>query len=111
VPYFFTERGSQRWDNITATDLGLAFSVPIRRAEVFLQADVLNLFDESAQLRGNTTVHTAFDDARTLLPFDPRTGTPVEGVHYRKGKGFGESESLTDYQQPRTFQFSAGLRF
>ncbi len=108
--YFFTERGALRWDDVTATDLAFRFALPVRRTEAFIQADVINLFDESAQTRGNTTVHTAYDD-RSLAPFDPRTGSPQEGAHYRKGRQFGEARSVFDYQQPRTFQMSAGFRF
>lgn len=110
APYYFSDRGALRWDDTTATDLALSFAVPVSRATAFFQADVINLFDERAQVGGNTTVHTAMDD-RTLLRFDPWTDTPVEGVHYRKGRSFGRPEMTGHYQQPRTFQISAGIRF
>ncbi|HUF16431.1 MAG TPA: TonB-dependent receptor [Thermoanaerobaculia bacterium] len=111
VPYYFSDRGALRWDDVTSSDLAFTFALPIRRTQAFLQADVINLFDESAQVRGNTTVHTDLDGSEGLESFDLFTQTPVEGVHYRKGKFFGRARSIYDYQQPRTFRLSAGVRF
>jgi hypothetical protein len=47
----------------------------------------------------------------SLVPFNPFTETPVEGTNWRKGDSWGEAQSDSDYQQPRTFRFSVGLRF
>jgi hypothetical protein len=46
-----------------------------------------------------------------LAPFDPFTETPVEGVHWRKGDDFGRPTGEQDFQAPRTFLVSLGLRF
>ena len=40
-----------------------------------------------------------------------RGETPVEGVNWEFGPSFGEPQSATAFQQPRTFRFSFGLRF
>jgi hypothetical protein len=35
----------------------------------------------------------------------------VEGVHWRKDDAFGQPQDPADYQLPRTYSFSVGLRF
>ena len=45
------------------------------------------------------------------LRFNPWTETPVEGVHWRKGDDWGQAEDDTDYQLPRNFRISVGIRF
>jgi hypothetical protein len=110
VSYYFSERGAFRWDDVSATDLALNFRFPVGRAVMFLQGDVLNLFDNAAQIGGDTTVLTSTRD-KSVSSFDPRRQLPVEGIHYKKGPRFGEPTSIDHYQQPRTYQLSAGVRF
>jgi hypothetical protein len=45
------------------------------------------------------------------MPFNPWTEVPVEGVHYSLGDSFGEPVTESDYQRPREFLVSLGLRF
>jgi hypothetical protein len=114
VTYFFTDRDAFRTDDITATDLTLnyawtwnAFS---KNVEVFIQPEVLNVFNE----RGLTAVNTTVRDNTTtasLARFNPFTTTPVEGVHWVKGPNFGKPTVASSYQTPRTFRFSVGFRF
>lgn len=124
VNYFFSDRGEFRWDDLTATDLALNYALPIGKLELFIQGELLNVFNESAQVFGDQTVETAFDDPfdpddnpTGLRAFNPFTETPVEGVHYRLGANFGEPLTPTtqatqgDFQLPRTYRFSAGIRF
>ncbi|HUF16430.1 MAG TPA: TonB-dependent receptor, partial [Thermoanaerobaculia bacterium] len=114
--YYFSERGEFRWDDVTATDLALNYSLPLGRVQLFVQGELINAFNESAQVGGNTTVLTARDDP-SLLPFDPFTETPVEGVHYRFGSNFGNPLTPTSqtrqghFQLPRTYRGSVGIRF
>ncbi len=114
--YYFSERGEYRWDDLTATDLAVNYSLPLGRMELFVQGELLNVFDESAQIGGNTTVLTARDTA-TLQPFDPYTTTPIEGVHYRRGANFGRGTTGTTqatqghFQLARTYRGSVGIRF
>jgi hypothetical protein len=35
----------------------------------------------------------------------------VEGVHWQRGPAFGEAQDDGDFQQPRTYRISVGLRF
>ena len=88
--------------------------------EIFLQPEVLNVFDEqgvsSSPHAASTTVCTSPGPTLARLQ-SPYTQTPVEGVHWRKGPLFGQpnrasTETLAgDFQAPRTFRFSVGVRF
>ena len=104
VAYYFSDRGEYRWDDVTATDLALNYTMPFSRVNLFLQGELLNVFNEQAQLNGSTSVSV-------LQAFNPFTETPVEGVHWRKNASFGQASTPAHYQLPRTYRFSAGLRF
>lgn len=113
VPYFYTARDAFRTDDVTQTDLTLnyawSFSALGQRIEAFLQPEVLNVFGEKAVVGVDTTVLDATSSG--LARFNPFTDTPVEGVHWQKGENFGKPLSPANYQTPRTFRFSVGLRF
>lgn len=112
VQYFFTRPGKYRTDNITHTDLALDWSLPaFRSAELFVHAQVFNVFNEGGVVAVDTTVLTARDDPKTLAPFDPFTEKPKEGVNYRLGPNFGKPTSSAGYQPPRTFELGIGVRF
>jgi hypothetical protein len=115
VTYYFTPRDEYRWDDTTATGLALnySFKFPIfgANAEIFLQPEVQNVFDEQAQISGDTTVYDNTNRSSTYAGFDPWTTDPVEGVNWVKGPNFGKATATTHYQTPRTFRFSVGFRF
>ncbi len=125
--YMFTERGGLEVDDITATNAGLILSRRVASVELFLDTEVLNVFNEHrienpALL--NRTVRTNRTD-RNLAAFDPFETTPVEcprGVatssaqckgiaHFQLVPQFGTPTRAEAYQVPRTFQFSFGVRF
>jgi len=112
--YFFSDRGAFRTENVTRTDIAINYSFFINigggQLELFLQPEVVNVFNEQAIEGPNTTTLTARNDG-SLETFDPFTETPVEGTHWRKGDSWGEAQNEGAYQQPRTFRFSVGLRF
>ena len=127
LEYFFFPRDRYR----TATQHRTDFSFNYKRrivstAEVFFHGEVLNVFNRF-QLCGcggtvfnngggsdirtiNTSVLTRSTTA-TLQSFNPFTETPVEGVHWQLGPTFGQPTSRFAYTTPRTFRFSAGVRF
>jgi hypothetical protein len=84
--------------------------------EVFLQPEVLNVFNEDALTGGrigidtNTVVNTRASAGAPLQNFDPRT-QPVEGTNYTYPATFGNAIGRDAYQLPRTYRFSVGLRF
>jgi outer membrane receptor protein involved in Fe transport len=139
VNYWFTARDKYRTDNIYSTDIALnyAFKIPAfgESVELFISPRVTNVFNRQGIINVNTTVYTAANPGRGLSPFDPfNTANPVEcpqgasasqcstmGANWQKGPDFGKPLTATtgatypfpngDYQVPRTFVISAGVRF
>jgi hypothetical protein len=112
-PYFFSERGAFRSQDVLSTDAALQYQLTFRGVQPFVYAAVTNLFNRSAVETVNTDVETlARQGAATgLSAFNPFDTTPVQGVHYRLGKRFGRAAGPSSYQAPRTFYGSIGLRF
>lgn len=114
VNYYFTSRDAFTTPDITSTDLALNYAFRVaafgRPIELFLQPEVLNVFDEQEPIVVNTTVLDA-TVASGYENFNPFTATPVEGVHWDFGPNFGQPLTENSFQQPRTFRFSVGLRF
>jgi hypothetical protein len=138
VNYWFTPRDKYRTDNISSTDIALnyAFKVPALGANVefFVAPRVSNVFNQHGVTNVNTTVYTAANAGKGLSPFDPFTTTPVEcpqgapasqcramGANWQLGPNFGKPLAATtgvgypysngDFQMPRTFTVSFGVRF
>ena len=120
VTYYFTDRDAFRTDTITRTDFAVNYAFKWQlfgqEVEIILQPEVLNAFNEHGVEAVSTTVQTATNTAG-LARFNPFTETPVEGVHWRRQPatatqlGFGKPRNDLDYQLPRTFRFSTGIRF
>ena len=123
VGYFFYGRGDLVSDNITRTDIAVTYTIPIKAVDLFVRADVYNIFNEQAVVTFDETVLTE-DDEDYLALFNPWTETPIEcpqgaapevcedmGAHFQLGENFGLPEEESDYQRPRTFVVSFGLRF
>jgi outer membrane receptor protein involved in Fe transport len=108
VTYYFTGRDAFRTPNLYSTDVALNYSFELaalgKQVEFFLQPEVLNVFNRHAPINVDTSVST-------IKQFNPFTEKPVEGVNWRKGSKFGQALTPDDFQQPRTFRFSVGIRF
>ncbi len=133
VTYFFTPRGEYRMDNITRLDLALTLSYHIGPVQLFVQPQVINLFNGQgiAYSRSPTPLNTSIyvgrfptADSRGLIRFDPFTTTPIEcpqaatateckamGANWKKSPAFGTATSSASYQQPRTWLVTLGVRF
>ena len=111
--YYFTDRGALRTDDVTSTNLALRYSHTLFGTELFVHGDLLNAFDEDNILDPNRLALgiTTAANSTTLQPFDPRTTTPVEGVHYTLAANFGQAQNNLAYQSPRTYRVSVGVRF
>ncbi len=126
VGYWFTDRDAYTTDNITRTDLGIGYSFRVPAfgtdIEFFVEPRVQNVFNEQGVVNVNTTVYTGA--SRGLSPFNPFTTAPVEcpqgstpatcqqlGANWMKGPNFGKPIAVADYQAPRTFTVSLGVRF
>lgn len=125
--YYFTSRDAFRWNNLSQTDLSFsyAFVVPVLGADLqfFLEPRVTNVLNAHAVLSGNTSVFTS-NSKPYLAAFNPFTTKPLEcpqadtpaqcmamGANWQKGPQFGQPVAPTDYQTPRTYVISLGVRF
>ncbi|HEX3127247.1 MAG TPA: TonB-dependent receptor [Thermoanaerobaculia bacterium] len=133
VTYYYTGRDAYRTDDLTATDLTLNYGFTWRALgkdiEVFVEPEVLNVFNEHGVINVNTSVLDATRIARcpasdrtcsnpATVPnkngynyFNPFTDKPVEGVNWAKSATFGKPQTKDDDQAPRTFRLSFGFRF
>ena len=125
VSYFFgNERGNIKGEDITRTDLAFNWEFGFRRgARLFVQPEVLNIFNEDGVVGFDEEVLTAFD-VTYLKAFNPFTETPVEcpqgaaaatcqgmNANWQRGENFGKPTTQGSYQLPRTFRVSVGLKF
>ena len=116
VGYYLTERGALRWDNTWTTDLSLNWSKKLpglASTEFFFRGVVTNVFNNLALQAGNSTVNSAASpgSSANLVTFNPFTTVPVEGSNYAKDAEFGTATGPRDFQFPRAFNFSVGVRF
>lgn len=111
--YWFTDRDAFHTDDVHRSDLSLnySFNLPVagRDVEFFIQPEVLNIWNEDAVVDPQGL--DLSEGIRVLSAFDPFTTTPVEGVHWERRSTFGQPLNEADYQNPRTFRFSVGVRF
>ena len=107
--YYFTNRDGFRTDDIWSTDITFNYSFNVRalgtNLELFVQPEVLNMFNNQGAVSVDTTVSVDH------LGWNPFTDAPVEGVDWHKGADFGKPVIEDDYQRPRTFRVSFGVRF
>ena len=103
--YYFTARDAYRTDDVYRTDLSLNLSANLGPVEIFVQPQVLNLFNGDAVTTPNTSITT------NIVRFNPFTEKPVEGVNWAKGSNFGKATSAAGYQIPRRWFVSMGGRF
>ena len=119
VDYWFYDRDEFLTDDIYSTDIALNYAFSWRlwnqEMEVFLQPEVLNVFNEDSALFVNSTIRdtraNTATSAASLRRSTPSPTTPVEGVHFAKGPLFGQPQAEADFQNPRIFRFSVGFRF
>ena len=111
VTYYFGPRGDQRYDNVWRSDVALSWTMRlVGRTDAFFRGVVTNVFNQSAQVSGNETILTRANNSAYQL-FNPFTTTPVQGVHYDFGPDYLQPTGTGDYQSPREFSFSVGIRF
>jgi hypothetical protein len=110
VTYYFGGRGTLKTEDVHRTDLAINYKLQLGQVHLFVQPEIINLFNGQAVESFDEEVLTNADDS-TLKTFNPFTEEPVEGVHFRKGPNFGKPDSEGDYQTPRTYRVSFGIRF
>ncbi|MFN7990324.1 MAG: TonB-dependent receptor [Thermoanaerobaculia bacterium] len=114
--YYFTKRDAFRTPNVNRTDLALNYSYRVGPVELFVQPQVINVFNNQAVTVVNTTVETAVNRPANYAVFDPFTTTPTQGArntgaNWNYGSSFGKPTSSAAYQAPRLFRVGFGVRF
>ncbi len=113
VTYYFGERGGGHYDIVFRTDLSLVWTARIpqlRSAELFFRGVVTNVFNNAQIIAADGTILTRSNNS-AYTAFNPFLDTPVEGVNWAKGPDYGQPTGTGDYQAPREFSFSVGIRF
>jgi outer membrane receptor for ferrienterochelin and colicin len=116
VTYYIGGRGALRTDSMYSTDLSLVWSKRLHgTVEVFFRGLMYNVFNSQHVLAVDTTVNSNASPgaytAASLPAFNPFTTAPIAGTNYRYASTFGLPTGPGDYQDPRTFSFSFGIRF
>jgi len=110
IGYYLSAPDAYRTEDISSVDIAFNYSFFIpagnTNIEIFIQPEILNVFNQDGAANVSTAVAV-----NPAAPFNPFTEEPVEGVNWIKAPGFGEAISENDYQQPRTFRVSVGIRF
>lgn len=128
--YYFTARDAYRTDAAIRTDFGASYQYGVKAAgrqlDLFVQAQVLNLFDQlpvcgcgdSVFNSGGPVLLTRIGQTvltnvttPTLARFNPLSATPAQDVNWKLGSNFGTPLSRLAYQSPRTFRITFGIRF
>lgn len=117
VTYYFTARDAFRTSSIQRTDLALNISLlPWRSVEVFLQPEVLNVFNAQGITGLNTSLRTRANAGTGYAAFNPFAEKPVQGAsgsgaNWDYASTFGNPTGPASYQQPRVVRVSLGVRF
>ena len=127
--YYFGGRGAYATEAWYQADLALNYTKDIGPVQLFVQPQIINVFNAQHQVNNvnlNTTVYTNASKSylKAFNPFTtnsdslvecPATATAAQctamGAHWQKGPTFGQANSALSYQTPRTFRVGVGLRF
>jgi Carboxypeptidase regulatory-like domain/TonB dependent receptor len=127
--YYYTPRDAFRTESSRRTDFSASYvhgiGMATRKLELFVQAQVLNLFNKSdlcgcgADVFGNggsvylSRIGQSILSAGTgsFAKFNPLTTAPVQGTNWNYGSNFGTALSRLAYTSPRTFRMTFGVRF
>ncbi|MEO8258536.1 MAG: TonB-dependent receptor [Acidobacteriota bacterium] len=127
--YYFTARDAFRTQASRRTDFAANYAYGIgtdsRKVELFVQAQVLNLFNNQdlcgcgSDVFSNggavflSRIGSAVQTPGTagLVPFNPLTTAPVEGTNWRYGANWGTPLNRFAFTSPREFRMTFGVRF
>ena len=125
VEYFFLGRDPFRTEATYRTDLAVNYAYRFARGsgirpEAFFHGEILNVFNqfqlcgcgESVFRNGGIADASTISTAVVLKQlFDPYKTQPIEGTQWERAATFGQAANSFAYTSPRTFRFSAGIRF
>jgi Carboxypeptidase regulatory-like domain/TonB dependent receptor len=134
--YYYTNRDAFRTDGFSRADFAASYNYGVgvgsRKLDLFIQAQVLNVFNQQdlcgcggtvfvnggnlqlSRVSGGTqnqSIQTPVLNPTTMARFNPFTTTPVEGVNFARSATFGTPVNRFSYTSPREFRLSFGVRF
>ena len=133
--YYFTNRDAFRTEGYSRMDFAanLTHSLPAgnRKVDLFIQAQVLNIFNQQdmcgcggtvflnggqiteTRISGVTAGQSIQTPANTaaMAKFNPFTTTPVLGTNYALSSSFGTPLNRFAFTSPREFRMTFGVRF
>jgi hypothetical protein len=115
-PVYFGARGSQLFPSQSRFDFALNYEFPIARLlSVWVKGQVVNVFNTHYLVAYNTAIVPCSDPASAVQRGAGCTSFPLDAnglpTTFVPGAAFGNARSSADYQVPRTFTLSAGIRF
>jgi hypothetical protein len=122
--YYYTARDAFHTESSRRTDIAINYDYSVgvgsRQANLFFQAQILNIFNTFDLCGCGSTVfsnggavamNTIGQTVTALAGFNPFTTTPVEGTNWIKGANFGTPLNRFAFTSPRTLRLSFGVRF
>jgi hypothetical protein len=128
--YYYTARDAFRTDWSRRADFAASYNRPLgvgsRKVEAFVQAQVLNIFNnqdlcgcgDTVFLNGGAVFTNRIGsglltpvNSAALQKFNPLTTTPVLGVNWNYNSNFGTPLNRFAFSSPRTFRLTFGVRF
>jgi outer membrane receptor protein involved in Fe transport len=127
--YYYTARDAFHTETSRRTDFAASYNHPFgagsRKIEAFVQAQVLNIFNNQDLCGCGATVFSnggavalntigsgvLTPGTGSLALFNPFTTTPVQGVNWNYAANFGAPLNRFAFTSPRTFRLTFGVRF
>jgi outer membrane receptor for ferrienterochelin and colicin len=102
---FFGERGAGEYESIQSLDLSLQYSIPVwKTLEPWVKFSATNITNEDGLVTYNTQI---IPNTAAGAPRD-QYGLPTT---FTKGVNFGKGTAANNYQIPREYFVSVGIRF
>ena len=100
---FFDERGTVEFDDSLTFDLAVNYQLPIfKDFDLWLKADIINVFNDDTQIDGRTEVSSNFDGPTDAL------GLPTT---FTFPSNYLDSRNNNDFVLPREYKLTVGFRF
>ncbi len=108
---FFGTRGDVQFDDSLTFDLSINYQIPIwSDLELWIKADMLNVFDDDTQIAGNSTVCGAGICSGGDTGGGARDGLGLP-VTFTLPANFKTARNNADFVDPQEYRFTVGFRF
>ena len=114
---YFGERGNVAFDDALTFDLGINYQLPIwKDLDIWIKADVINIFDDDTQFDGLSTVTACYPLGSARNPTGARCVGPADALGLPQTfstdpDSFRSGRNNADYVDPQEYRFTIGFRF